>query len=92
MAIKVGAVAIPLASVTAVEILEFVLTKVPLAPLVGAVKVTSIPASGSPSKFRTDTFNGLSNAARTCADWGEPLLIESEVGDVVAMSITFIPL
>ena len=71
MAVKVGAVATPLASVmTVAELLN-----VPLAPLPGAANVTDAPGTGLLDESRTVAFNAVGNAVLTVVLWGEPAVV-----------------
>ncbi len=72
MAVKVPAIASPLASVvTPIEFVPF--EKVPLAPEAGAVKVNAIPGTGFPALSKTYTPNGEPKAVFKFAPWaGSP--------------------
>ncbi len=69
-------VATPLPFVTAV----FVVAKLPLAPLLGAVNVTVIPLSRSPPVSLTVTTSGDAKAVLTAALCPEPLVTVTEAG------------
>ena len=73
LAVKVGEVATPVASVVAVvESVEP--GKVPLGPLKGAVKVTVRPGAGLPLASRTVTFSGEASGVVTNARCWDPAL------------------
>ena len=76
-AVRAGAAAIPLASVMTFAVGVPVPANVPLAPLAGAVNVTSMPATGAPGSYWTSTLRGSLNAVSTCVDCGEPLLTDT---------------
>ena len=70
LAVNVAEVAIPLAFVVAVFTPP---AKVPLAPLVGAVNVTTTPLTGLFPASVTNTTNGAVNAVLIATLWPEPL-------------------
>src|SRR5579871_3991240 len=72
LAVSAGAVAMPLASVTAVAVPEPL--KVPLAPLAGAVNVTAAPLIGLLLASFTVTCKGLAKAVPIVVLWGVPAL------------------
>src|SRR4051812_31106198 len=71
------AVAMPLLSVVAVFMPP---AKLPLAPVVGAMKVTTIPGTGLPLLSFTRTCNALPNAVPTVALWLFPATMLSFAG------------
>jgi hypothetical protein len=72
LAVKVGEVAMPLASVVAIAVL-LPPAKVPLAPEDGAVKVTTTPLVGNPPVVTVAT-RGAANAVLISALCGVPLV------------------
>jgi hypothetical protein len=82
--VNVVEVATPFAFVVSVSV--FVpLLNVPLAPVVGAVKVTATPLTGLVPLLTTVATNGVANAVLIAAlCWGVPLfdVIESTCGGV----------
>ena len=79
MAVNIGEVATPLEFVVAVTVL-LPPAKVPLAPVAGAVKVTTTPPVGDPLVV-TVAPNGEANAVLTAALCGVPL-----VGEIVSVA------
>src|SRR5260370_4642650 len=69
LAVKTADVAIPLAFVVAVFAPP---ANVPLAPLAGAVKVTTAPLTGLFRESLTVACNCGANAVLICALWGVP--------------------
>jgi len=63
-AVNAGAVAMPFALVRALAVEEP--ENVPVAPAEGAVNVTSMPATGAPGAYWTNTLRGSLNAVSTC--------------------------
>ena len=68
LAVNVGAVALPFASVTTVTEVNGP-GKKPLAPLPGAAKVTLTPEIGMPAVFLTTTARAVGKALLTATDW-----------------------
>ena len=94
MAVKVGAVAIPVVPVNAVTVTAP--PKVPLAPPVGAAKVTVAPLTGLLFESFTVACRGVANAVPTVAFCGVPpvALMEIVAGAVfvrlnVALDVPF---
>ena len=71
MAVKVEEVATPLAFVVAV-VVAVPLANVPLAPLAGAVNVTTTPLTGLFPASTTVATKGAANAVLIAAPWLEP--------------------
>ena len=70
MAVKAGAVAMPVVEVRAVTVAEPL--KVPLAPLVGAAKVTVAPLTGLLFESLTVACNAVAKAVPSVALCGVP--------------------
>ena len=94
MAVKVGAVAIPLVPVTAATVADPL--NVPLAPLAGAVKVTVAPLTGLLFESFTVACRAVANAVPVFALCGVPpvALMEIVTGAVlvrlnVALAVPF---
>ena len=66
--------ATPLALVVAVAVLVLVPAKVPLAPVAGAVNVTTTPLTGCDLLSSTVATSGAANAVLMAALWGVPLV------------------
>ena len=77
MAVKAGAVAMPVAEVRAVTVAEPL--KVPPAPLAGAVKVTVAPAIGALTEFVTVACNSVAKVVPTAALCGVPPVAVTEI-------------
>lgn len=77
LAVNVPALATPVASVVTVVVVVPLVENVPLAPVVGAAKVTGMPGSGWLLPFRTVADRGVAKAVLICAAWFEPLAILS---------------
>ena len=78
MALKTGAVAIPLVLVTAVAVADPL--KLALAPETGAVKATVTPPSGLPPASLTMACSSVANALPTSALCGVPATTEMLAG------------
>ena len=79
LAVNVEAEARPLPLVVAVVVMV-PFANVPLAPLAGAVKVTTTPLSGFPPLSLTSACKFVANAAVTVALWFDPALAVTEAG------------
>jgi hypothetical protein len=90
--LNAGEVAIPFISVTAVAVLVFETTNVPLAPLLGAVKFTVIPLTGCPNVFVTFAFSGSRNWDCNGAPWLDPLSTIMKLGKARSKFSAIIPL
>ena len=78
-AVNVVDVAIPEAFVVAVDV-EIPPANVPLAPLVGAVNVTSIPETAAPPAAVTIVSSGFGNALLIGSVWPDPDIAATLVG------------
>ena len=88
-AVNTDEVATPLASVVAVVTLLPVSAKVPLAPVAGAVNVTTKPEFGTPPVVTVAT-NGLVKAAVTTALCPDPLvtvIVSTGVAELVRVKL-----
>src|ERR1700678_1615583 len=76
LAVNIDAAADPVGSVPTVSVFDPLVAKTPLAPLAGALKVTSVPATvvviGQPLVLASATAIGLENEASSWAVWGSP--------------------
>src|SRR5208282_689469 len=79
-------VATPFASVVSVSEFVEVEAKVPLAPVVGAVKVTNAPLNGAPPMVTVAT-SGAENAVFNCALCGVPLVAAINSGGVLKLEL-----
>ena len=77
MAVKAGAVAIPVVPVVAVTVADP--PNVPLAPLAGAVKVTVAPLTGLLFESFTVACRGVAKAVPTVAFCGVPPVALTEI-------------
>jgi hypothetical protein len=84
LAVKVGAVAIPLESV-GTETVERPPVNVPLALLLRAEKVTLVPLTGLPPESFTVASNAVENAVFMLALWPEPAVAVILVGEAVTV-------
>ena len=84
LAVKVVDVATPLASVVAVVVFVSVPAKVPLAPVAGAVNVTTTPLTGCEPLSSTVATSGAANAVLMVAVWGVPLVAVIVAGVLAA--------
>ena len=76
-AVNVPALATPFVSVVTVVVDVPLVENVPLAPVVGAVKVTGMPGRSWLLPFRTVAERGVAKALLICAAWFEPLAMLS---------------
>jgi hypothetical protein len=83
--VNTGEVATPLALVVAVVVFVLLSAKVPLAPLAGAVKVTTTPLTGCDPLSRTVATRGAENADSTVAVCGVPLVAVIVAGTAAAL-------
>jgi hypothetical protein len=74
LAVKAGDVATPLALVVAVAVFVVVPAKVPLAPVEGALNVTTKPLTGCEPLSSTVVPSGAANSVFTTAVCGVPLV------------------
>ena len=88
MAVKTLAVATPFTSVVAVEVLELVEAKTPLAPVPGATKLTVKPEMGTLFASVTVTFKLVGNAVFTVADWLLPASIVTVDGTCITDAVS----
>jgi len=79
LAVNADAVATPLVLVVAVVVIV-PLANVPLAPVFGAVNVTTTPLSGSELLSFTVAENAVAKGMLICADWFDPAVTVMDAG------------